>query len=254
MRIVIIEDERLTAEDLAESIKKVDEQIQIVATLHSVKEGLSFFEKEQAIDLIFSDIQLGDGLSFEVFDKVKITTPVIFCTAYNEYALNAFKANGIDYILKPFNLDSIKAAITKYQNFQKEFHTETSVMKKLSEALDRQNYSTQGSVLVHYKDKIIPEKISNIALVYIENELTYLLTFDAKKYTVNKTLDELEKTCGRQFYRANRKIIVNRKAIKDVSKYFNRKLLLNLNVPFVLSEPITVGKTKTPEFMNWLAS
>lgn len=253
MRVVILEDERLTAEDLAESIKKVDPQIEIIAILYSVKEALSFFEKEHEVDLIFSDIQLGDGLSFEIFKKIQLQTPVIFCTAYDEYALDAFKANGIDYILKPFNFNAISESISKYRNFQKSFQTESTLINKLAEILERRSDSTQTSVLVHYKDKIIPEKISNIALIFLENEMTYLFTFDQKKYTINKPLEELEKICGNQFYRANRKVILNRKSIKDVSKYFNRKLLVNLNIPFEHSDPITIGKTKTTEFMNWLA-
>jgi len=252
MNIVIIEDEELVADDLAMSIAElVDEPVNIVQ-LHSVKEAVTYFKSNPAPDLIFSDIQLGDGLSFAIFVAVPVESPVIFCTAYDEYALEAFKANGIDYILKPFTTATLQRALQRYSQFKKIFSTEVSpqysaLMQMLT---DRESQKT-ASVLVYHQDKIIPVKLDDIALIYLENEITHVLTFSGKTFYPNKNLDELEKLSGNHFFRANRQFLVCRKAIIDVSSFFSRKLSLNLNVSF--NEKVIVSKGKASQFLDWLA-
>lgn len=251
MRILIIEDEKLVADDLAETICQVEPNTKIISTLYSVKESIKYFrENESPIDLIFSDIQLGDGLCFEIFNKVKISSPVIFCTAFDEYALQAFKANSIDYILKPFSKSSILEALNKYKSLQ------TSILKSsfnYGSILDLfiKNETKQNSILVHYKDKIIPIRFENIALFYIDTEITYLLTFDNQKYSINKTLEELEKQTPNNFYRTNRQYLVNSMTIKEVSPYFSRKLSVTLKNPF--QQKIIVSKEKSTDFLSWLS-
>lgn len=254
MKIAIIEDEKLTADDLAETILKVEPNAQIVASLSSVKEAVKYFQKNENPDLVFSDIQLGDGLSFEIFKTVKLSTPVIFCTAYDEYALSAFKANGIDYILKPFTKKIITNALDKFKELRNNLSRTVINYETISELFGNRNNKQDTSVLVYIKDKIVPVKTNDIALFYIQNEITHFLTFSQKIHTVNKTLDELEITTGNHFYRANRQYLINRKAIKDASQYFHRKLLVNLSIPFTANEPITVSKVKATEFLNWLSS
>lgn len=252
MKIVIIEDEKLTADDLAETILKIVPDAKIISVLHSVSTAISWFLKNDDPDLIFSDIQLGDGLSFEIFKKISTNVPVIFCTAYDEYALKAFDANGIDYILKPFDKSTIEAAFNKYNRLKNKFSENSSALDNVIQLFENKKKHNQGSVLVYHKDKIVPVRLEDIALFYIENEITYLLTFAQKSYTINKTIEELEKIASDDFFRVNRQFLVNRKAIKEASHYFARKLSLTLTIPY--KETITVSKLKVSEFLDWLSA
>ncbi len=252
MNIVIIEDEGLVADDLELNIRKlIDEPLDIVQ-IRSVKEGIAYFKNNKSTDLIFSDIQLGDGLSFEIFVAESVTAPVIFCTAYDEYALDAFKTNGIDYILKPFTLQTLDNALQKYKQLKKIFSTDQMPQfDALMQLLAGKETQKAASVLVYHLDKIIPINLDDIAMFYLANEVTHLLTFSGKTFYPNKTLDELEKLCGSSFFRANRQFLVCRKAIIDVSSFFSRKLSLNLNINF--SEKVIISKGKAAQFLSWLA-
>jgi DNA-binding LytR/AlgR family response regulator len=252
MNIVIIEDEAVVADDLERNIRELIEEPVFVVQLRSVKEGITYFKKNETPDLIFSDIQLGDGLSFEIFVSQPISVPVIFCTAYDEYALDAFKANGIDYILKPFTRQMLNNALEKYRQLKKVFSSDqTPQLEALMQMLSVKNTQVAASVLVYHQDKIIPVNLDDIAVCYLDNEITHLITFSGKSFYPNKNLDELERLCGSSFFRANRQYLVCRKAITDVSSFFSRKLSLNLNVP--LAEKIIVSKGKAPQFLSWLA-
>lgn len=252
MKIVIIEDELLTAEDLKNTILDIEPSAQVIAILSSVKKAIIYFQKNEKPDLIFSDIQLGDGLSFEIFKNIPITTPVIFCTAYDEYALTAFKANGIDYILKPHNRKTIVDALFKYNQLKNNFGNNLAKYESILNLFDNlQTKKKQVSVLVNYKDKIVPIRINEIALFYIEFEITHLFTFEQKQYSINKTIEELEKIVGDDFFRTNRQFLINRKTIKEASQYFARKLSLSLTIPF--KEQILVSKEKSKDFLNWLS-
>ncbi|MBE9600151.1 LytTR family DNA-binding domain-containing protein [Pedobacter sp. MC2016-24] len=252
MKIVIIEDEKLTAEDLADVIVKLQPDVQLMASLSSVKEGLEYFKHNPAPDLIFSDIQLGDGLSFDIFKSVNITAPIIFCTAYNEYALNAFRTTGIDYILKPVTALAVAQAINKYHTLRKGFAAEPVSYDAIFELFTQKKTQVTTSILVNYKDRIIPVKTEQIALFYIQFEETNLLSFDGKNYVINKKMEELERSCGDDFFRVNRQVLLNRKAIKDAAHFFSRKMVINLNIPF--KETITISKEKTTPFLDWLAN
>ncbi|MCW0482338.1 LytR/AlgR family response regulator transcription factor [Gaoshiqia sediminis] len=251
MKIVIIEDEHHTADNLAATILEVDNEVQIMASIRSVKEGVAYFRNNERPDLIFCDIQLGDGLSFEIFNKTPIKSPVIFCTAYDEYALKAFKVNGIDYILKPFTKKAIQESLKKYMDLSASFANNAPSYKTILELLEGKRNQKQVSVLVYQKDNIIPVKLDDIALFYIKYEVTHLIAFDQKPYSVNKTLEELEKITGNDFYRANRQFLINRKAITNASQYFARKLSVSLIIPF--KEKIIISKEKSRDFLNWLS-
>ena len=251
MKIVIIEDEKLTADDLAETILKVSPGVQIVARLNSVKNAVSWFKKNEQPDLIFSDIQLGDGLCFQIFNKIPITTPVIFCTAFDEYALTAFKANGIDYILKPFDEPAIAGALARYKELERKFLGNTHQIEKILQLFESRKNQIKASVLVYHKDKILPVMVQDIALFCIENEITHIITFTQNNYTINKSLEDLELITGNSFYRANRQYLINRKAVKEATQYFARKLSLILTIPF--SKTITISKVRVPDFLNWLS-
>lgn len=251
MNILIIEDEQLTAEDLNDLILEAEPTAKISAILSSVSEAIQYFEHGGTADLIFSDIQLGDGLSFEIFSKINLKTPIIFCTAYDEYAMNAFQTNGIHYILKPFDLQAIKQSLQKYKALQQTFSPLSPGISELLRSFQHQDTIRPSSLLVHERDAIIPVKMEHIALFYIKNEVTHLYTFTGKVYTISKKLDEIMQLTGNDFFRANRQFIVNRTAVKEASQYLSRKLSLSLTIPF--SESITVSKEKLPQLLEWLA-
>jgi len=250
IKVAIIEDEIHTAKDLAETLKRIDSDIEIVSILSNVKQGIEYLKQSPELDLLFSDIQLPDGLSFDIFNVIPPQMPVIFCTAYDEYALEAFQTNGIAYLLKPFSKATLSKALEKFSllkgNVQPTFDFNALIRQLASKD---QSHST--SILVNQGEKIIPVELSKIAFFYIEGDYTYAQTFELKKHMVDKTLEELEELCGFSFFRANRQYLVNRKAVKDASRYLNRKLLANLTINH--PERIIVGKLKTSFFLDWLS-
>jgi DNA-binding LytR/AlgR family response regulator len=252
MNVVIIEDELITAKDLAETLKQIDATIMVRATLSSVKQATSFFATNDLPDLIFSDVQLGDGLSFEIFRDHPINVPIIFCTAYDEYALEAFKANGIDYILKPFTNASLQHTLEKYKRFREQFRKQDDAYDKVIDLLHKKPGQRNTSILVFQNERIIPVPFANIALFFIHNKMTLTLCFDQQIFMINQPLEELEGICGGEFYRTNRQYLVHRKAIKEVSYYYGRKLMLQLTIPF--KDTITIPKEKYADFLQWLSN
>ena len=250
MKILIIEDERLTAKDLANTIKLVEPDAEILPFLYSVQDALDFLMQKPEIDLIFSDIELGDGLSFDIFQKTSNNIPIIFCTAYQQYTLEAFKTAGIDYILKPFNRLSVEKTLLKYKNLKEKFSKSSTDFDIVISKIKNNLTNTNPSVIVHKGDKMIPINYQQIAMFFVENDNVFAYTFENKKYVINQKLDSLEKLFVPMFFRANRQFLINRTAVTDASQYFNRKMTANLNIPF--AEQIIIGKLKTREFINWL--
>ena len=255
LKIIIIEDEKRIAQELKSILCGMDDEIEIVSILSSVSEASEFLSSGTMYDLIFSDIQLTDGLSFDIFKKENIAAPVIFCTAYDKYALEAFKTNSIDYILKPFDKESVAKALEKYYLLKNQFSTFQpnleSLLKNFENQLQKTQTASASSIIISKGDKIIPVKLQEIALFYYEDECVFALSFDLKKNMVTQSLDELEKTCGSTFFRANRQYLVNRQTIKDVSRYFNRKLLLNLSINY--PDQILVSRLKAHSLLEWLS-
>jgi two-component system, LytTR family, response regulator LytT len=254
MKVVIIEDEPLTAEDLADILLKMPEHIEVVKIISSVAEGVDYLRQNSLPDLIFSDVQLGDGNSFEIFQQVKLDVPIIFCTAYDKYALDAFKTNSIDYVLKPFTKKTIRLALDKYNLLRNKMSNAGIDFDNLLDNLQK-NHSPQkkmSSLLINWKDKIIPIKIADIALFTIDYKMTQVVTFGNQKYFVNHTLEELEEICGPAFYRANRQFLINREVVAEAMQYFARKLVLKLKVEGKYE--IIISKTRVPEFLSWLRS
>ena len=254
MKILIIEDEILTAKDLQKTILQINPDAEIIAIINSVEDSLAFFSSQHNIDLVFSDIQLGDGLSFEIFEKSRTQVPIIFCTAYNDYALKAFKSFGIDYILKPFSREAVEQALYKFSKLTTSTTQKTnSNYNEIFEVIKQQLIPPKASSILVYKgDKIIPVNAESIALFYIENEIVYALRFDQKKMDTNFKMDVLEQKLYPQFFRANRQFLVNRTAIKEASQHFHRKLQIHLLFPF--PELILVGKEKVTQFLSWLTN
>lgn len=254
MKVVVIDDEQLTAEDLADILLKLPDFIEVVKILSSIEESIEYFSRHPHPDLIFCDIHLGDGHSFEIFKKVKLEVPVIFCTAYDTYAIEAFKNNGVDYLLKPFTRQSIREAIEKFKALKSRLGNSGVDYDDLLRTLQSKNPGNKkvSSLLINWKDKIIPIKISDIALFCIEYRMTQLITFENQKHFVNHTLEELEEICGENFYRANRQYLINREVVAEALQYYARKLVLKLKVDG--KHEIIISKNRVPEFLSWLRS
>ena len=255
-KVLIIEDETAAAVNLQAILCKVLPQHEVITILESVEEAVEFFEDESqpSPDLVFLDIHLADGESFRIFDKVEITSPIIFTTAYDEYALRAFKVNSIDYILKPIKEDDLKRAIEKLSLLSGAERSEySSRVKEMAEVQREERGESQHVFLVHYKDKIIPLSIEDVAYFYTSNEKVTATTYSGEKYQVDRTLELLQSSLPvNNFFRANRQFIVSREAVKDIVVWFGSRLALNLKVE--TPEKIIISKARAPEFKQWLMS
>ncbi len=246
MRAVIIEDETAASRNLKVLLASSHPEIDIVATLESVAESVEWFGSNAAPDLVFMDIHLADGNAFHIFESAKISTPVIFTTAYDQYALDAFRVSGIDYILKPIKQEELERAITKFTSLTSSARKEYT--ERTAEMIERSRTKT---ILARVKDKIIPISEEEIAFFYTSDERVTLTTLDGKSYPVEGTLEGLYgEYCGEQFFRANRQFIISRRAIKDISVWFGSRLALNLSVE--TPERIIISKARTAEFKLWL--
>lgn len=252
MNVLIIEDEIKTAKSLAQIITSVRPDAKIVATIQSVEKAVSFLTEGPQPDLIFMDIQLSDGLCFQIFELVKVIPPVIFCTAYDNYAIEAFKANGIDYLLKPFKKEHIESALEKLSNLKTYFSSEKQLVPDLEMLLKKLGEPDgKKSFLVFRQNKYVTVKTENVAFFYIHNETTSIMTFDQQQYAISQPLEEVQSIVpAAQFYRLNRQYLVNFDAIKEVEHYFARKLFVKLTIP--TPEKLLIGKEKVSSFLTWL--
>ncbi len=247
MRVVIIEDETAAAQNLTAILRKVCPNIEIVATIDTVVDSVEFFRSAPALDLVFMDIHLADGASFRIFDSVEVMTPIIFTTAYDQYAIEAFKVNSIDYLLKPINEEGVKRAIEKWQRLTSTERKEYS--ERVSEVA--QHRPTEQTFLVHFRDKIIPLKTEDVAFFHTFEERVTAYCYSGDKYQVDMTLEALQtKLAGDDFFRANRQFIISRKAVKDISVWFGSRLSANLTID--TPERIVVPKAKVHDFKKWL--
>lgn len=251
MKILIIEDEPHNAEVLNEIIVQVKSGAIILEVLESIEQSVKYLSNQiNTPDLIFSDIQLADGLSFEIFSTIKIKCPIIFCTAYDQYTLQAFRTNGIAYILKPVKEEDIKAAFVKYDTLKESLKLDTNIVTLLKKAFS-QKESYKTSILVHYKESFIPIAVNKIAFFVVENEICYIQTFDSQRYTIFKTMSEIESSIDLSiFFRINRQVLLNKNAIKEVQPYFNRKVIIKTDLK--IKEQLIVSRLKVSEFMSWI--
>lgn len=253
MRVVIIEDEPLVAKDLAATIKKIRPDFEIQCILGSVAEAVAYFRSNPQPHLIFSDIQLGDGLSFEITKEVRINVPIIFCTAYDEYAIDAFKTNGIEYILKPAHPKALENAISKFENLKESLAGDIAKQYDIAmKTLSMYKLKESGTYMARYRDRFLPINIDAIAYFFLENEVNHLYTHKGMTYYVTESLEELEKRFAPVFFRVNRQFLINRNAIAEASEYFPRRLKINLKVPF--ENEIIVSKEKRAKVLDWLSS
>lgn len=250
LNIIIIEDEKPAARLLQRKIEKLGFRINTL--LHSVEESIAWFQNNQHPDLIFLDIQLSDGLSFELFEQIDIQSAVIFTTAYDEYALRAFKLNSIDYLLKPIDEEELASALLKFQNqFQKNTLTnlDFEAIKRMLVNPVEKEYKKRFSVKIGQQIKVIP--IVEIECFYSENKGTYLHTIDNRNYLLDTSLEVLESELNpKEFYRINRKFIVPMKAIKEIQVYTNSRLKIIL--PTYKEDEVIVAREKVSDFKTWI--
>jgi DNA-binding LytR/AlgR family response regulator len=250
MNVIIIEDEKPSARRLQRMLSNLDIEAQTM--LHSVEESLEWFQDNEHPDLIFLDIQLSDGLSFEIFEEVEIKSAVIFTTAYDEYALQAFKLNSIDYLLKPIDEDDLAKSVAKFKERAPKQQSVTldfnDIKNLLVNPIDRE-YKRRFSVKVGQHLKLI--NIDDIECFYSQNKGTYLYTKDGRNYLLDTTLDNLENDLEPQiFFRINRKFFVNINAIKDMVSYTNSRLQIKLNT--YSEQEVIVARERVKDFKAWL--
>lgn len=246
MKAIIIEDETAASRNLKVLLAQSHPEIDIVATLESVAESVEWFRSNAEPDLVFMDIHLADGNAFRIFDDVEIYAPIIFTTAYDQYALEAFKVSSIDYILKPIKQEELERAVAKFSSLTATARGEYS--RKVGEMVER---SKSKTLLVRVKDRLIPISEGDIAFFHTANEQVSVTTIDGTSYPTDGTIESLiGEYGGQEFFRANRQFIIARKAIRDISVWFGGRLAVNLTV--ATPEKIIISKARVGEFKCWL--
>ncbi|MEI3529382.1 MAG: LytTR family DNA-binding domain-containing protein [Alistipes sp.] len=246
MKALIIEDETAAARNLQAILREVAPAVEIVATLEGVEESIEWLRTHPQPDLLFMDIHLADGDSFRIFRAVEITAPVIFTTAYDQYALEAFKVNSIDYLLKPLNAADVVRALEKLRRLSSSERSDYGSRVRRMAARQREEV-----FLVHVRDRIIPLDRDRIAYCYTSNERVTACDYDGAVYPLDKTLEALEALLpAEDFFRANRQFIVARRAVKEIVVWFGSRLSLHLTVD--TPERIVISKARVPEFKAWM--
>ena len=247
MRVLIVEDETAAVDNLEYLLRKVDRAIEIAAVTESVEQTQQWLMQKHA-DLIFMDIHLSDGSAFSLFEHIEVSTPIIFTTAYDQYALDAFKVNSIDYLLKPIKLSELQRALDKFHRLsQPDINQYVSRLNSL--AVAHPKYVSR--LLISDKDKIIPLPVDNIACIYCTERKTDIITKDSKSLRYNRPLDaimgELDPA---KFIRANKQFIISRDAVDDITIWFDSRLRVRLSV--TTPEDIYIAKNRASEFKSWL--
>jgi len=249
MKAIIIEDEKLSAEHLATLLKKVDSSITIIATFDSVKKSVEEFKKGLKADLLFVDVHLADGISFDIFSQISVDTPVIFTTAYNEYAIKAFKINSVDYLLKPIGVEDLRTAVEKYKKLNG--INQSVILENISNAYQSINKQYKNRFMVKIGDTISSIKTEDILHFVSEDGMVMLVTENNKRFVIDYTLDNLETLISPDvFFRINRKVIINISSVRKVASYFNSRLKINSSA--LKDEDCVVSRERVNDFKNWL--
>ncbi len=253
MKVLIVEDEPVAQIELERLLKNIEPDIEIIDKIDSVEDGIEWFSSNSSPDLVFLDIQLSDGLSFEIFRKVKIKSPVIFTTAFNEYALEAFKLNSIDYLLKPIEPNDLQAALEKYKGIKEQFSSNDldESIKKVREMLNYSGKEFKKRFVSKVGDQYIKIDARDVAYFKADNNIVYLIDKQGKKNIIEYTLEELvEMLDPKEFFRLNRTYISNIESIAKVHKYFNSRLKVDLNPDS--GDKVLVSRVKVSDFLKWM--
>lgn len=252
MKIAIIEDEKPASAMLEMLVKQIDPTTQVLANLSSVAKSIEWLKvNEKQVDVIFMDIQLTDGLCFDIFKEIQTVTPIIFTTAYDEYAIEAFKVNSIDYLLKPIKLEALTQSINKLKNLQPSLQTTTTPnYQELINLLSQKQQNYPPRLMVKVGEHIKSIKLDETTLFFAEGRTVYIVTNEKRKYIVDYTLEELAAMLDPKiFFRCNRTYIVNINAITDVLVYSSTRLKIRL--PKEFEDEIIVSRERVPLFKNW---
>lgn len=253
MKVIIVEDELHNSRMLEGMIKELRPGWEIVATFESIKGTVNWLKESSAPDLIFLDIQLTDGVSFSIFEQVKVSSMVIFTTAYDEYAIKAFELNSVDYLLKPIKKEKLEKAILKFEYFNKQAE-ETDVKpdyEQLLNAIKTKNVNYKQRFLISGATSYYKINTKDIAYFYVDQRVTFAVTFDKKEHIINSTLDKLEEELDpQQYFRANRSFILNNESVSKIENFFGGKLVVMLTHPF--KEKVTISRLKATAFKEWL--
>ena len=252
MKIVLIEDEGVALRKLKKVITEIDHEIVIIAELESVYDAINWFRQHNSsdIDLIFSDIQLSYGLSFEIFETLNVHLPIIFTTAYDEFALRAFKLNGVDYLLKPIQKEEVQKALDKFVRTKCGYSGDqllhlSQIIKQLKQPIK------VSPVFISYnKDQMIPVNADSVVCFYTSNQVVFAMT-ENREYVMNETLEEIENRLpGDIFFRANRQFIIQKRYVVNAEIFFNNRLVVHLQLK--TSEKIIISRDKSALFKDWL--
>ncbi|GAB2555626.1 LytR/AlgR family response regulator transcription factor [Spirosoma areae] len=270
MNVLIVEDEAVAARQLKAMLNRAGDDIVVLAVLESIETAVTYLRQSPRPDLILVDIELSDGQSFEIFNQVEVSSPVIFTTAYDEYALRAFKVNSIDYLLKPIEEAALGKALDKFRQLRQTYGGSEptgnggigSLTVSINELLRQINqhqrpdsffrdHPVRDRFLVHMGQRLLPIEVAEVAYFFSANKLTFLKTQADKQYAIDYSLDELEQTLDpRRFYRANRQFIVSHKAVQKVHFYFTSKLKVDLSP--TADEDVIISRDKAMAFRRWL--
>lgn len=246
---LIIEDENLTAIRLEKLLSKLDRSIIVLAKISSIKSAVHWFQNNAMPQLIFMDIQLADGLSFEIFKQVNINTNIIFTTAFDQYAIEAFKVEGLDYLLKPIEETALHQSLSRFYKKQSNAITNLNVQELLK--LVQPNTSYKNKFLVNFRDILKPIQVSDIAYFVSEFKTTFIITKANEKFRIDDTLEQVEQQVNPKiFFKITRQLIVNSDAIKEIAQYFNGRLKLKINPEY--NQEILVSREKSLQLKEWL--
>lgn len=253
INILIVEDEPYAARQLKEMISAFSPDMHVGPEIDTIEDAVAYLQSGQTVDLIFMDIHLSDGLAFEIFESVETFVPVIFTTAYDQYAIKAFKVNGIDYLLKPISKEDVGLALAKFERQSQSCQPAlaTDYMKQLQNLLSKTKVYKEN-FLIPFKDKLFPVPVKDFAWFEIKNGVVLGTKFDKMSLILEeRSLDELAQIINpQQFYRANRQYLINRMAVKEVAQYFNGKLQATMQPS--PSQAIVISREKASQFKEWI--
>ena len=248
MKVLIIEDETAASENLIAMLQEIDPEIEVLKVLESVQQTVRWLSSNPAPDLIFMDIHLSDGSAFTLFQEMEVTVPIVFTTAYDQYALDAFTVNSIDYLLKPIKTSELERAIDKFRRWN-----HSDVMDYLQRMMKMRPDSHTTSLLVPLRDKLVPVSMDDVACIYSTDRKTQIYLKSGQMMLYNRSLDSIIVGLDpSRFFRANKQYIVARDCVKEIVIWFDSRLLVRM--PIDLPEPLFVSKNKAAEFKNWMTT
>ncbi len=248
MKVLIVEDETVAYENLVDIISEIDPSIEITGNTESIRQTINWLQNNQSPDLILMDIHLSDGSAFTIFQNITVEIPIIFTTAYDEYAIEAFKVNSVDYLLKPIKTDELERAFAKFRKLNR-----TEVMQYLMQMsrLHPANNHHKDKLLIPYKDKLLPIDMKDISCFYTTNKNTCIYLKNGDSYSYSKTLEQIITALNpSDFIRANKQFIIARDSVKNITIWFDNRLFITLDIE--VPERIYISKNKASEFKSWV--